>query len=85
MTTLQRRVIRNARRRGVTVLTRRQWGNLSPVYQWRRVSRRHALLPGKPVDTLWQHITVTYRQGIRADNETVEQIVSWLDERKLLA
>lgn len=60
------RVIRNARKRGVNVRTRKQWGagfrNMA-VYQWRRVNRHHSLLPKTPVDTVVQHITVTNRSG----------------------
>lgn len=74
MANITRRVIRNARRRGATVLSRPQWGNVSPVYQWRRINRRHALLPRQPVDTLWQHITVTHRQGLKADMRTLHRI-----------
>lgn len=48
---------------GVTVLERRQW-TLNPfslaVYGTRRRTRAHFLLPDKPADTLWAHITVTY-------------------------
>lgn len=49
------------------------------VYQWRRANRPHHLLPLHPVDTLWQHITVTFDTGplvgdFNADMRTVERI-----------
>lgn len=72
------RVLRNARKRGLTVYSRRQWGagfrNLA-VYQWRRVNRRHNLIPKKPVDTVVQHITVTHRTGdFKRDMRTLHDI-----------
>lgn len=78
--TITQRVIDNARARGVTIYTRSQWGSLLlPVYQWRRKYRKHSLLPGKPVDTVWQHITVTYDTGsgkasFKEDMRTLERI-----------
>lgn len=74
---LQRRVVRNLRRRGVVVRNRRQWGSKHPaVYAWRLV--------WKPVtrvkaDTLWQHITVTFDSGTLVgdfdkDMQTIERI-----------
>lgn len=58
---LQTRVVRNARRRGLKVYTRRQWGTQHSSVYWRRlvthpVKRREA-------DTLWQHISVTRDDG----------------------
>ena len=62
--TLTARVIRNARKQGIIVYDRRQWGsNQLATYQWRRVNRRHLQLPRKPTDTLVQHITVTRDDG----------------------
>lgn len=74
--TITQRVVRNARRRGVTIYTHRQWGALCiPVYALRRKVKRHSLLPKKPADTLWQHITVTTPSGnFKADARTVEKI-----------
>lgn len=62
------------------MLTRRQWGSKhQALYHWRRVSKRHLLLPRRPVDTVWQHITVTNDTGkfignFRTDMQTVERI-----------
>lgn len=86
--TVTQRVVRNARKRGLTVLTRRQWGSrpsgypwpLAPdvlnVYGWRRRNKPHAPLPA---DTLVQHITVTFDSGrlvgdFRRDMQTIERI-----------
>lgn len=45
---------------GCLVLNRGQWGTTSEAtYQARRRSKPHRLLPDRPSDTLWQHITVT--------------------------
>lgn len=70
------RVVKAARKRGVKVYTRRQWGSTQEtLYQWRRKNKPHALLPNKPVDTVWQHITVTRRSGdFRADCQLIERI-----------
>lgn len=68
------------RRRGVEVLTHDQWGaQHADVYRARLTSRPHALLPAKPVDTLWNHITVTRDDGtlpgeFKADMREVERI-----------
>lgn len=62
---ITQRVIRNARSKGVTIVGRRGWRNISLVYAIRRKTRRHALLPEHPADTLWQHITVTPVEPIR--------------------
>ena len=80
MASITDRVIKNARAKGVTIYTRRQWGSTSlATYQWRRINRKHKLLPGKPVDTVWQHITVTSDTGrtpasFKADMRTLERI-----------
>lgn len=69
---LNRRVQRNLRRKGVTVLTRRQWGSkYSNVYAYRRKNK-----PARqPADTVVQHITVTRPSGdFKADVRAVEQI-----------
>ena len=69
---VNRRVIRNLRKRGVKVYTRRQWGTRrAGLYQERRKAKPVRL----PVDTLVQHITVTYPSGdLRKDARTVEDI-----------
>lgn len=65
---------------GLTVYTRKGWGSsLGAVYAWRLLWRRHKLLPGKPCDTLWQHITVTKDTGctsksFKEDVKTLEKI-----------
>lgn len=75
--TLQRRVVRNLRARGVRVQTRRQWGSKYPhVYAWRLIWRRVARVVA---DTLVQHITVTFDSGtlvgdFRKDMQTIERI-----------
>lgn len=75
MPTITQRVVRNARGRGLDVLTRNQWGSnpsghpwpLAPdadnVYKWRRDNKAHLLLPDRPARTLLQHITVTFDSG----------------------
>ena len=70
------RVVDAARKRGVKVYTRKQWGSVhEDVYAWRRKNKPHSLLPSKPVDTVWQHITVTRRSGsFAADCQLVERI-----------
>lgn len=76
---LQRRVVRNLRRRlgKNMVKTRRQWGSKYPAtYAWRLIwkrAKRH------PVDTLVQHITVTFDTGpltgdFYEDMRTIERI-----------
>lgn len=68
------------RRRGVEVLTHDQWDSrCRDIYRDRLTSRPHSLLPSKPVDTLWNHITVTLDHGpltgnFAADLRTVEDI-----------
>lgn len=71
MATITTRVIRNARRHGVTVYTRRQCRIFSPVYQWRRRFRRHAPMPS---DTCWQHISVTNPARIKRDARILHRI-----------
>lgn len=72
MASITTRVIRNARKRGCKVYTRKAWlcPNLA-VYQWRRRFRKHKPMPS---DTLWQHITVTRRSNMRADMRTLHRI-----------
>ena len=74
--TITQKVIKAARKRGVKVYTRRQWGSTQEtLYQWRRKNKPHSLLPDKPVDTVWQHITVTRRSGdFKADCQLIERI-----------
>lgn len=72
MATITQRVVRNARKRGVKLYTRRQWRSLHPqVYAWRRIFRK--VKPG-PADTVVQHITVTRRSDIKSDMRTLEKI-----------
>lgn len=76
MPTITQRVIARARRRGVHVLTRKQWGaKYEKVYALRRRTRHVR----QPADTCVQHITVTLDHGpttgdFAADVRTVEQI-----------
>ena len=74
--TITQKVIHDARRRGVIIYTRKQWGSkYQAIYAWRRVFKRHKLLPKLPVDTVWQHITVTRPSGdFKADARIVEEI-----------
>jgi len=72
------RVVRRARRKGVKVLSRRQWGSrAAKTYLRRRLLTRGGKY-GKFVrraDTVVQHITVTKPSGdFRADCRTVERI-----------
>lgn len=77
---ITQRVVRNARRRGVKVYTRKGWGTVHPlIYQIRRKTKEHLLLPEQPSDTLVQHITVTFDSGtlvgdFKKDMRTVERI-----------
>lgn len=73
MPTITQRVVRNARKRGVKVYDRRQWGSSQPhIYAWRRLFRK--VRPGS-ADTVVQHITVTRRSGdIKADMKILESI-----------
>lgn len=65
---------------GVKVLSHKAWGSRFPgVYAWRREHKPHGLLPGRPVDTLWQHVTVTFDSGLligdfREDVRLIERI-----------
>lgn len=76
MATITQRVVRNARARGCVVLTHKQWGARHiATYAFRRKFVKHSLLPKKPVDTIWQHISVTRRTGnFKADVRLVEDI-----------
>jgi hypothetical protein len=78
---ITQRVVRRARKEyGLEVYTRRQWGSKKlSTYQWRRYNRPHSLLPWKPVDTIWQHISVTRDDGTTilnffADMQELERI-----------
>lgn len=68
------------RKRGVEVLTHADWGSQhADIYRSRLDTHPHALLPGKPVDTLWNHITVTHDDGtlvgdFKADCREAERI-----------
>lgn len=74
---LQQRVHRNARKRGVKIRTRRQWGtNFARGYALRLLTKRVTV---KKADTLWQHITVTFDTGpltgdFDKDMQTIERI-----------
>jgi hypothetical protein len=71
---------REARRLGVQVIPRSEWGSKHQgLYQERRKTKPHSLIPDRPVDTLWQHITVTFDDGVltgdfKADMREVERI-----------
>lgn len=73
-------LVAELRRRGVEVLTHDQWGSVRrDVYAERLRTRPHDLLPSRPVDTLWNHVTVTNDSGdlvgeFKADLLTVERI-----------
>lgn len=79
-TSITMRVVKNARRKGLVVLTPIQWGSLSlATYAWRRRYRPHLYLPDRPAPNLWQHITVTYDTGrkkrsFKKDCRLVERI-----------
>lgn len=63
---ITRRVVRNARRRGLTVLYHRQWGSRHRLlYQARRLRTRRGSWGTfrRQADTLVQHITVTNPPG----------------------
>lgn len=69
------RVIKNARKKGCKVYTRKGWWCPNPlVYAWRRKYRSHNLIPKRPADTLWCHITVTRPVGIRRDMQLLHRI-----------
>lgn len=78
--TITQKVVRNLQGRGVDILTRADWGSRNEeTYKWRRKNRKHSLLPEHPVDTVWQHITVTNDSGdltgdFKTDIRTVERI-----------
>lgn len=78
---------RALRGRGCAVLNHDQWRSdpsgrdwpLAPdvddVYAYRREHKPHRLLPGRPVDTLWQHVSVTEATGDpAADMRVIERI-----------
>ena len=73
-------LIATLRRRGVVVLEHADWGAREvPTYRSRLTTHHHGLLPGKPVDTIWHHITVTFDTGplvgeFKADLRKVEEI-----------
>lgn len=75
--TLDARVRRNASKRGVVILTHKQWGSkLVALYQKRLITHP---VTAKMADTLWQHITVTRDDGtlpgdFRSDMQEVERI-----------
>lgn len=75
---ITRRTVRAARRRGLTVLTHRQWGAQHKATYRQRRRDTSAGRWGQYVnraDTVVQHITVTRRTGdFAADARTVEQI-----------
>ena len=68
----EKRIIRELRRAGFTVLSRKQWGSRHrPRYQWRRIHRH---FPGRGKD-FFAHVTVTNRtKNFAADVRLVEQI-----------
>lgn len=76
MSRRQRAVVRELRRAGFTVLTRRQWGSQHrALYQWRRIHRHFR----GPADHFFAHITVTFDDGrllgeFKADCREVERI-----------
>lgn len=80
MATITQKVVKNLRARDIRVFTRQQWGTRHPsTYAWRRVNRKHKLIPKRPADTCWQHITVTRDTGSTnrsffSDMQTVERI-----------
>lgn len=68
----EKRIIRELRRAGFTVLSRKQWGSRHrPLYQWRRIHRH---FPGRAKE-FFAHVTVTNRtKNFAADVRLVEQI-----------
>ena len=78
--TLTRRIVRRARRAGIEVYTRKNWGACyNDVYARRLSTHPHKLLPTKPSDTCVFHISVTNRTGFSTKNffmdvRTVERI-----------
>ena len=74
---LQRRVLANARRRGIKIRMRAQWGSVHPEVYRQRL-RTHPVTVIK-ADTLVQHITVTFDTGTLTgdfdrDMRTIERI-----------
>lgn len=82
MATITQRAVRNARARGLTVLTHAQWGSVHrDVYAERRrlTAAGHWGAFTLQADTLVQHITVTFDSGeltgdFREDMRTIERI-----------
>lgn len=75
--TLDARVRRNARKRGVVMLTHRQWGSKQIALYAKRLTSHPVSV--KKADTLWQHITVTRDDGtlpgdFKLDMQEVERI-----------
>lgn len=78
---LQTRVVRNARKRGLRIYTRKQWGTAHPRTYWRRIFT-HPVSRVK-ADTLVQHITVTRDDGPLPGNffEDMQEVERIGDER----
>lgn len=78
MATITTKVVRNARRRGVTVYSRRQWGsNSRATYAARRSMTARGVWGAyrRQADTVVQHITVTSpTAGIKAAMRSLESI-----------
>lgn len=78
MATITTRVVRRARRKGVTVLSRQQWGSMyEATYAKRRLWTRLGVWGAfrRTADTVVQHITVTRPSGdFAADCRAVERI-----------
>lgn len=77
MDELTQRVVDNARRRGVVVLTQKQWGSAHPGTYNKRLETHPVSV--RKADTLWQHITVTFNIGnligdFKKDMQTLERI-----------
>lgn len=71
MASANTRVVRNLRKRGVTVYTRLGWGSVcAPIYAYRRKFKKAQI----PVSTVVQHITVTDPAPIKQAARTIERI-----------
>lgn len=83
MASITQKAVRRMRRTyGLKVYTRNQWTNNPTIlakYAWRRVNRHHSLLPKKPVDTLWAHISVTFLED-NGKPKSMKQIANELHE-----
>lgn len=68
----ERKIVKNLRKQGFTVLTRRQWGSKHlGLYQWRRVNRKFV----GPADHAFAHISVTRATSDpKADARSLEDI-----------